>query len=643
MSISVNKVLPPTYCCPARLVKLSAQVVTRCLIYEDEQCCHYRWDPVNVWQFEIPQKKKKGRKAPEKTPNQQTALEDATTAYAPQPQWQEIKKFRDWWWDRAALGSVDSVLRGHVTTAAEQYSWSARTEEEDVLFLLLRLCIDTKIELSGVHFEKFSEWCDDLAQVISKLGPFPLNKLFVTHDSLGIQPVLIAIVQQSPNLQVVHMNQWALNNELMSSLGSCCRRLTEFSIPLMKPQVFMSDEALFSCFFGGQSSEEVLNCCHLGEKPKISFPKLRLVDILFWKQTEKFIQMLSLFYPNVRLKSVDVGKVEGNVEQTFLEARSHVTALVIICGLDDIMRGKLEPIIRISPHLKEVRVHINDAFETEFNNSDERFKHKLDIIALKLKDILCNINAFEALALCPYYEMGIARVIVPALKVKGSCVTSLHISHEYSQPVLSTIYQLINLCPHLYYLAISLPMLGKEEEFWEADLHRVTLNPCQTLHTLVIKNIQELDLDPEAEEEINHNYIDITNTILKAATELKVFGISVTLLFGTFFEKLASSASVHTLHLHLVPKMPKNISPQHENGMTISLDDFLLGLIPKFPTLATLSVDQEDAYVDLQVMTMIHRSAINITKWRPEFFQELPSWDTIGLPRASHNFNIPVM
>ncbi|KAK3892872.1 hypothetical protein Pcinc_003273 [Petrolisthes cinctipes] len=637
---SGNELMPPTYCCPGRLVKLSAQVVTRCLIYEDEQCCHYRWDPVNVWQFEIPQKKKKGRKGPEKNPSQQ-AFEDATTAYAPQPQWQEIKKFRDWWWDWTPFGSLDSVLRGHIMTAAEQYSWSAKTEEEDVLFLLLRLCIDTKIELSGVHFEKFSEWCDDLAQVISKLGPFPLQKLFVTHDSLGIQPVLIAIVQQSPNLQVVHMNQWALNNELMSSLGSCCGRLTEFSIPLMKPQVFMSDEALFSCFFGGQSSEEVLNCCQIGEKPKISFPRLRFVDILFWKQTEKFIQMLSIFYPNVRLKAVDVSKVEGNVEQTFLDARSQVTALVMICGLDDIMHGKLDPIIRISPHLKEVRVHINDSFETDFNNS-EHFKHKLDIIAIKFKDLLCNISAFESLALCPYYEMGISRVIVPALKAKGSCVTSLHISHEYSQPVVNAIYQLINLCPHLYYLAISLPMVGKEEEFWDGDLPRVTLNPCQTLHTLVIKNIQELDLDPEAEEEINQNYIDITNTILKAAPELKVFGISVTLLFGTFFEKLASSASVHTLHLHLVPKMPKNVSPQHEDSVIISLDDLLLGFIPKFPTLVTLSVDQEDN-VDLQVMTMLHRSAISITKWRPEFFQELPSWDTIILPRASHNFNIPVM
>lgn len=267
------------------------------------------------------------------------------------------------------------------------------------------------------------------------------------------------------------MNQWALNNELMSSLGSCCRRLTEFSIPLMKPQVFMSDEALFMCFFGGQSSEEVLNCWQNGEKPKISFPRLRFVDILFWKQTEKFIQMLSIFYPNVWLRTVDVSKVEGNVEQTFLDAGSQIAARVMVCGLGDIMHGQLNSIVRVAPHLKEVRVHINDSFETDFN-STEHFKHQLDVIAVKLKDLLCNISEFEALALCPYYEMGISRVIVPALKAKGSCVTSLHISHEFSLPERNAVYQLINLCPHLYYLAISLPVVGKEEELQNDDSPR---------------------------------------------------------------------------------------------------------------------------------------------------------------------------
>lgn len=113
-------------------------------------------------------------------------------------------------------------------------------------------------------------------------------------------------------------------------------------------------------------------------------------------------------------------------------------------------------------------------------------------------------------------------------------------------------------------------------------------------------------------------------------------------MLGTFFEKLASSASVHTLHLDVVPKLQKNVTLQHETGEVVSLDDLVLGILPKFPTLVTLSLDQEDN-VDLQVMERLQRSAISITTWRPEFFQEFPSWDTIHVPRSSHNFNIPVM
>lgn len=42
----------------------------------------------------------------------------------------------------------------------------------------------------------------NIAQIITHLGPYPLQKLFVTHDALGIKPVLTALVQQSPHLQV---------------------------------------------------------------------------------------------------------------------------------------------------------------------------------------------------------------------------------------------------------------------------------------------------------------------------------------------------------------------------------------------------------------------------------------------------------
>ncbi|KAK8397349.1 hypothetical protein O3P69_004807 [Scylla paramamosain] len=204
---------------PSCLTTLAARAVARCLTFEDyEDCCHYRWDPVNIWQYEIPHKKKKGKKASERS--QMFTVNEAAIP-PPTPAWQEIRQFRDWWWHTGALGSMDSVLRGKILSAFEQLSWMARTEEEFILFLLLG-----SIE---------SEWCADLAQILTQLGPFPLLKLYVTHESLGLKPLLISLVQQSPHLQVLYVNQWALSNDFMTALGSHCRLLTEFSIPYMQP------------------------------------------------------------------------------------------------------------------------------------------------------------------------------------------------------------------------------------------------------------------------------------------------------------------------------------------------------------------------------------------------------------------------
>lgn len=64
-----------------------------------------------------------------------------------------MRKFRDWWWNTNLLGRLDSSLRNHIVDAIEQLSWTSNTEEEYVLFLLLRLSVDTSIELGADRFD----------------------------------------------------------------------------------------------------------------------------------------------------------------------------------------------------------------------------------------------------------------------------------------------------------------------------------------------------------------------------------------------------------------------------------------------------------------------------------------------------------
>ncbi|KAG7175055.1 hypothetical protein Hamer_G015273 [Homarus americanus] len=601
----IEGMVVPSYHRPPCLSSLAAGAVARCLTYEDyEECNHYRWDPVMIWQYELPQKKKKSKKSAERS--QIYNLNDVTMP-VPQPQWQEMKKFRDWWWNKSTLGSVDSVLRAQIVNAFEQLSWTSKTEEEFVLFLLLRLCVDTRIELGGERFEILSEWCGDLAQVITRLGPYPLQKLFVTDDKLGIKPVLTALVQQSPNLQVLKMNQWALSNDFMMSLGSHCRMLTEFSIPHMQPQVFMSDEALFACFFDGMSSEEVVHSWKEGTKPRLSFSHLRYVDILYWKQTERFIQMLCVFYPSVRFCGIDayMEENEKSLVQPFLDVGAQVTALRVSCRTKGILDERLRCLVNRAPFLRELRLHVDDNFKGA--DCDSVFERRLEEAGAKLCKLVSQMSAFESLALRPYEEVDITKVVLPTLHAQGSCITSLHICYEYAQLNSNTLYQLINLCPRLYFLAVSMAMSDSDDA----------------------SKSYRWDIPSETDATHDSDYTKVVDNVLRAAPNLEMLGLSCALDMEDDFALLSSDA-VQTLHLQFCCDL----------GSLSALHFFLQRLLPNFPNLRTLSLDERDGTLDSESLAPVCRGAINVTRWKPEFFQ-LPKWDSTC---GSHNtFSLYVM
>lgn len=590
---------------PSCLTTLAARAVARCLTFEDyEDCCHYRWDPVNIWQYEIPHKKKKGKKASERS---QIFTVNEVAVPPPTPAWQEIRRFRDWWWQTRALGSMDSVLRGKILSAFEQLSWTARTEEEFILFLLLRICIETKIELGCSPFEIESEWCGDLAQILTQLGPFPLLKLYVTHESLGLKPLLISLVQQSPHLQVLHVNQWALSNDFMTALGSHCRLLTEFSIPYMQPQVFMSDEALFACFFDGMSSEEVLECCREGNKAPLSFSRLKMVDILYWKQTQRFVQMLACFYPNVRLRDVEINFFEGEqkgIASPFLEVGARVPAMGATFSLTDASLEKLSGLVKHAPYLRELRVHVDGGMDRLMTDPETRMQEA----GVRLDKLVSQLATFESLAVRSDSLTGAVSAFEPALRARGECITSLHLCCERTMMESNAVYQMVNLCPRLCVLVLTLP-LGKKDA---SSSCRTVLQPCHTLHTLAVLNSgwASVPEDPCPLKIMHH--------ILEAAHNLKTLGLSCTTAMKDDLSTLASD-SLRSLHLQFTaqPETPSELAT------------FLSPMVPNFPHLRTLSLDEKFAQFPLEALSPLLRTGINVTKWVPEFLQpakwEFPS------------------
>lgn len=228
----------------------------------------------------------------------------------------------------------------------------------------------------------------------------------------------------------------------------------------MQPEVFMSEEPLFECFFSGRGSEEVLRCWREGlPDPPLSFPKLKVVDMLYWNFTRRFIHTLAHFYPNVRLREADVEFlpciVNGTdgMDQSFLDETARVPAMRLNCRLSDIVAVRRGGIAAHLPHLRELRVSMPPLADLIITLEDPH--EDMDKLAAQLEPLVTmQMSTTETI----HQDSVVGSVVTlrPVLKARGEGVTSLHLWCEAKWFDESAIYQLINLCPRLCVLALTM-------------------------------------------------------------------------------------------------------------------------------------------------------------------------------------------
>lgn len=258
--------------------------------------------------------------------------------------------------------------------------------------------------------------------------------------------------------QVLHTNQWALSNDFLAALGSRCHLLTEFCIPHMQPQVFMSDEPLFECFFDGLGSKAVWSYWgEGGEAPPLSFPKLKVVDMLYWNHSQRFIQMLARFYPSVRLRDADTFFFQGTgcLAQPFLDVGATVPAMGLNCLLPDIVQERLGGLVRHMPYLRELRIQVKRKPDPQVGPTDRT--EEMENAGGKLERLVAQMAAFESLAVSQESLPDALTLLRPALRARGEGVTSLLLCDVFRFEE-SAVCQLLNLCPCLCVLVLTLPL-----------------------------------------------------------------------------------------------------------------------------------------------------------------------------------------
>lgn len=255
------------------------------------------------------------------------------------------------------------------------------------------------------------------------------------------------------------MNQWALSNDFLAALGSHCRLLTEFCIPHMQPQVFMSDEPLFECFFDGLGSDAVLSCWKEGRQAPLSFSRLKIVDMLYWNHSQRFIQTLARFYPGVRLREVDAFFFQGEpngLAQPFLEMGAKIPAMGLTCQLTDITQERLSGLVKHMPYLREMRIQATCSSDLLVDPGDRI--EEMEKVGVKLERLVKQMATFESLAVRHESLLGAVAMLRGSLRARGEGVTSLLLYCDMGKFEESAVYQLVNLCPRLCVLVVTVDL-----------------------------------------------------------------------------------------------------------------------------------------------------------------------------------------
>ncbi|RXG73258.1 hypothetical protein Avbf_05077 [Armadillidium vulgare] len=494
-----------------------------------------------------------------------------------------------------------------------------------------------------LHFTRKSineSWYADLAQIIENLGPFLLEKLVIENDVFqGNTLIPSTIIQKSPRLLVLRIGQWELSNEILYSLSQNCPLLQEFSIHGMEPDVFMSDEAFFKCFFSGLLPEKVLEHHKNQTSLQVSFVNLKYVDMLFCKQTERFILMLAYFYPSVSVSAFDISSDSNSLINSFFEKNIKLPFLRFSCRPENVMEEKLPSYIRNSSLLKEICLDIDNKFPGA--DSEVLFNKHLEKSGEKLKDLIGeNTKSLDSFAVKCHPEVNMSKVLLPALGSHGSLLRCLHFVFSSSIPI-NTLYQLLNLCPLLEKLIIEMQPTGNDSSSRAFRVNIVkdsifvmklkieiaklkvkfakflyntlkmekgtTLKELSGLETLVILQPEEVSEEEEEEpnEECMTTFCTLIQDLLHCSPNIKNFAIYIP-------DCCCLESLMLSLKARSVERLQLNLG---EIAFTLEWVPFL----SYFPSLKLLSLQGEPDAIWPETLEDLGRRGINVTKKSQEF------------------------
>ncbi|XP_069178520.1 uncharacterized protein [Procambarus clarkii] len=502
---------------------------------------------------------------------------------------QHMVKVKQWWDDEGWFGKQDSKLRKQLREACSELLESLGFKCQcPVLLMTLELMFSTKAGF-GKSVRTVPYPCSaTLKNFLLKLQPFGIEKLYTANLQFEC-PSVVTICKNSPLIKWIHLRIEFAKGEILREIGHTAPGIETVIVVVREYEIYEEisstveivivggeglEDNLYTGFFDGLDKNSVNHKIQNDEDMRISFPKLKYVDVGSHRDVREFLHHLLYAYPDIRC-------ITCNSENWVLSKYSFDFPPVTPSTLG---RGP-KSLRKKTPNynLREMNFSsfclaskLRDIF-TKYRKLEHVGLHllkgpwKIKSTSETAKELLCTINC-KYLTICADVYMSnddLLSLYIPSLQATGSSLRILqfHLTNEVNVKVLC---QLINMCQFIEELSLVTSCERCEVEGEDTD--EIHINELSRLKCLSISSPYNVT---DALYLLSQRLIfSATNLI---TLELELGGRKVT----EWLMEIASRGALESLEIFHI-----NLPSYKFDTLTIS--NFFLPLINLLPHLSCL-------------------------------------------------------
>lgn len=318
-----------------------------------------------------------------------------------------------------------------------------------------------------------SKSCTNLKNFLLKLQPFGIEKLYTVNLLFDCPSILVAICKNSPLIKWIHLKIEFAKGDILREIGYAAPSMETVIVIVREYEHYEKisstveivilggeglEDNLYKGFFDGLTKNDVKLKIQNNENLRLSFPKLKFVDVGSHRDVRDFLHHLLYIYQDIRSitcdsENWDLSKYSLNFPVVtpstlgngplLLQGRPKNYSLQDMSFSSFCLASKLNDIIARYTKLEHVSLHLLKG-PWKIKSTSETARELLSRISCKYLTICVDVYMSNEDLLSLY---------TPALKAIGSSLRILqfHLTNEVN---VGVICQLINMCQSVEELAL---------------------------------------------------------------------------------------------------------------------------------------------------------------------------------------------